>query len=157
MQIKICIDNVSNEFNAFEDAIQFLQTANADIVSSKLIKLLDNKAIKEWIKAHNNCLPLGSLNIKTDSNGSVEIYSLVGIYSSFCKSSYGISKDDLIKLEDIISNEDNIVIENAFTALYKYELTLPSIRYVIAKFNADFSSFELEEDLIERDCWSILR
>ena len=152
MKIKIYIDNVSNKFNAFEDAIQFLQTANADIASSKLIKLLNNEVIKEWVKVHNNYLPLGYV-VTSSYKGMTEVSDYPGEFQCFNECKFNISNTDIKSLNLILNDQDLEVICDTFAAICNTDADdWPSVRCFAVKFNAEFSSFELEEDSIERDC-----
>lgn len=144
MKLSISINNKNKKFKDLDKAIKFLQLKKARELTNKLIKLLKIKSIREWVKNHDNYLPLGSLIID-NIDGDIEIYSLIGIFNHFHKSNYNISNDDLNKLEELISHKVNIIIEDVFTTLYEYEIIAPSTHCVVAKFNKDFSSFKLEK------------
>ena len=152
MEIKIYIDNIASEFSAFKNAIQFLQRENANVASSKLIKLLDNVAIKEWVKAHNNYLPLGCV-ITSSSKGMTRVSAYPGDFGCFVECKFNISNTDVRSLNLILNDQDLNVICDAFVAICDTNADdWPSLRCFVAKFNIDFSSFKLEKDSIERDC-----
>lgn len=151
MQIKICIDNTESEFTVFEDAIHFLQKASVNEASSRLIKLLDNEAIKTWVKAHNNYLPLGYV-MTCSSKGMSEVVEYSGEFEHFDESIFNIPKADIKELYSILSNDNFDTINDIFVAICNtYADDWPSVRCSAAKFNADFSSFELKEDSIPKD------
>lgn len=150
MEVSILVEGKNKKFKDLCKAIEFLESLKVNDASTQLIKLLKNEKIRDWVKTHNNYLPLGYVTTSS-YKGMTESHDYAGDFEHFNDCGFNMPDEDIEELNNIINKKYDNIIEDAFIDMCDTEADdFPCLRCIAAKFNDDFSGFELEEKYIER-------
>ena len=102
MEVSILVEGKNKKFKDLDKAIEFLESLKVNDASTKLIKLLKNEKIRDWVKMHNNYLPLGYVST-CSYKGMTESYEYAGDFEYFNDCGFNMPDEDIEELKHILN------------------------------------------------------